>query len=289
MNTLRFGFAIILLLCPVLLGFGADPLATDSIQEQARPRVLVTNDDGIDSPGLVTLVKELSKSFEVFVSAPAGNRSGASHSVTFYAATMLAKETKIEGAVKAVSLDATPADAAHYGILQLSGETPFDLLISGMNSASNVGDISHLSGTVGAAMEGARQGIPSMAVSLGTKDLPAAAAFAHQFALQWLERGASAEVVYSLNIPHARGGEWKGVQPATMGGNYLQVREYRELEKTPEGAKMRGRLLFIREHPEASDSAYFEEGYITVTPLRFDWTDQDALAELEDWDLSLRE
>jgi 5'-nucleotidase len=141
---------------------------------------------------------------------------------------------------------------------------------------------------VGAAMEGARQGIPSMAVSLGTRDLAAAADFARHFALQWLERGASAEVVYSLNIPHAPDGKWKGVRAATMGGNYLQVREYRELESTPQGAKMRGRLLVVRDHPEASDSAYFEEGYVTITPLRFDWTDQDALADLADWDLEPR-
>jgi 5'-nucleotidase len=271
--------------CAVLLGLSTSSSPSSKVQDEGRPRVLVTNDDGIHSPGLTVLVKELSESFDVYVCAPAKNRSGSSHAVTFYAAAMLAREVELEGAIQAIALDATPADAAQYGIVQLSGEEPFDLLISGMNSSSNVGEVSHMSGTVGAAMEGARHRIPSMAVSLGTRDHAPAAAFAHRFALQWLKRGATPEVVYSINIPQAKDGKWKGVRPATMGGNYLQVREYREVGSSADGSTMKGRLLFIREHPQASDSAYFEEGYVTITPLRFDWTDQDALAELADWEL----
>ena len=136
-------------------------------------------------------------------------------------------------------------------------------------------------------MEGAFRRIPSMAVSMDARmrDHAAAAEFAAHFAQTWLERGTDPAVVYSLNIPRQSDGEWKGVLPAPMGGSYLKADSYAEGEDTETGRYYRARLGFQRDFPEETDSAAYMQGYVTITPLRFDWTDRAALAALEDWDL----
>ncbi len=130
---------------------------------QARPRILVTNDDGYESPGLRSLVAELATFADVVVSAPAGNRSGSSQSMGSLGGALEVERVEIPGAAVAYAINGTPAMAATFGLLELGREKPFDLLVSGINQGANVGKVSHLSGTVGAAMQGVYLGVPSIA------------------------------------------------------------------------------------------------------------------------------
>ena len=156
-----------------------------------RWRILVTNDDGIKSPGLMELVKALSENHDVVVCAPDANRSGASQSVPHLNKPMTVKEVKVVGASQAVAVSGSPADAVCYAVVVLGKDRPFDLVVSGINSSANVGDQSHSSGTVGAAMEGVYRGIPSIAVSQGgrSRDYSFSTGFAARFredvAIQW--------------------------------------------------------------------------------------------------------
>ena len=271
-----------------LLGTPRATLQDEALQpEPARPRILVTNDDGIGAPGLHALVKELAEFADVTVCAPDVNRSGASHSLTYFTQQKLVREVPVEGAKAAFAIDGTPADAAHFGLVHLGKDQPFDLLVSGINHGANVGDISHGSGTVGAAMEGAFRRVPSMAVSMGGRDATAAAGVARRFAEQWLERGTDAGVVYSINIPPPGAEGWKGIRPSPMGGSYLRMDAYQERERSDEGVLYRPRMTRASTFPEGSDSEAYMDGYITITPLRFDWTHRAALAGLAEWTLEL--
>ena len=128
-------------------------------------RVLVTNDDGIESPLLISLAQALNKltGIEVVVSAPHKNQSGSSHSSI--GGPLTVKQTNIPGIKEAYSVTGRPADAVRFGLNELGKIQNFDLVVSGINRGANVGDVSHLSGTVGAAMEAVFHGVPAIAVS----------------------------------------------------------------------------------------------------------------------------
>lgn len=261
--------------------------AVPAQEAEARPRILVTNDDGIQTPGLRVLVAELADFADVTVCAPPGNRSGSSASISLFNSELILLEDDVEGAVRAVTLSGTPADCSAYGLGQLSGDRPFDMLISGINHGSNVGAASHYSGTVGAAMEAARRGVPAIAASMGRSDVKAAAAFVALFARQWIERGTDSSVVYSINIPDGAQADWKGVRSAPMGELYLSMDGWMKTGDADGETTLRCRPSVLRDYTEGTDSDLYFQGFVTVCPLRFDWTHREALEGLEEWTLEL--
>ena len=256
-------------------------------QPAKRPRVLVTNDDGISSPGLRQLVLALSEDADVVVCAPDSNRSGSSQSVPSLARPMTVKTDELPGAKQAFAVSGSPADAVCYAVVVLGKDQPFDLVVSGINSSANVGDQSHSSGTVGAAMEGVCRGIPSIAVSQGgrTRDYKYTAAFAARFAKKLRSEGAKPRVVYSINVPSNNADDIKGVAVRPMGGTMISITGYRTRETAGDALTVQSRLKFENKGPDGTDSGAFFDGYITITPLRFDWTARDTIKELESWGL----
>ena len=128
-------------------------------------RILISNDDGIFAPGLMALVRAFSAAgHTVYVAAPDSQRSAASHSMTLFQ-PLTARERAVEGAEKAWAIDGTPVDCVKLAVKALCPEVEF--VISGINHGYNAGSDVLYSGTVGAAMEGALNGRPAMAVSLG--------------------------------------------------------------------------------------------------------------------------
>jgi 5'-nucleotidase len=235
-------------------------------------------------------VRELAQDAEVWVCAPEGNRSGASLSSDGWGRPMDLSERAIDGAVKTFAVGGKPVDATHFGLFGMLPEGErFDLVVSGINQGANVGTLSHYSGTVGAAMAAAHLGVPAVAVSqdheLGDYDL--AARFARRFVAELRERGARPGVVYSINVPRGTSDAIRGVVPARMGGDFFGVEKY--VASEGEGGSLTCRAVIARggAAPEGSDTAAYRGGAITVTPLRFDWTDDAALAELGGWELSV--
>lgn len=243
-------------------------------------RILVVNDDGISASGLKALVAALDPLGEIVVSAPAANRSGSSRSTEMLSRALQVARAEIPGAEAAWSVDGTPADATTYGLRALAGERGFDLTVSGINAGSNVGGFAYLSGTVGAALQSASMGVPAFAISLergGSEEV--AARYAADFARAWLERGASADVAYTINVPRQLETALTA-RAARVGPEPMMVTGF---EVGADGAA-RARLTGLTDLPNAdTDTALLMGGAITVVPLRTDWTHDPALAALPAW------
>ncbi|MDP6762830.1 MAG: 5'/3'-nucleotidase SurE [Planctomycetota bacterium] len=274
--------AAALVLVPAALPLDPRPAAPS----EGIARILVTNDDGWDADGLAALVTSLAGMAEVVVCAPLENRSGASHSTEILRGDHGLRRVEVPGASHAWAVEGTPSDAVTFGLACFAGERGFDLVVSGVNAGANVGEISHYSGTVGAAMEAAGQGYTAIAVSQeAPTDFEAAARFTARLARRVLARRAPEGVVYSVNVPRHRGEGPQPVVVAPMGGRYVRVESVQRFEDESGELRFRTELAFDREAPEGSDTAAYFSGAITVTPLRFDWTDRAALERVGGWEL----
>ena len=249
-------------------------------------RILVTNDDGIESPLLISLAQALNElsNIEVVVSAPSENQSGSSQSSIGGPLTVM--QAKIEGVTEAYSVSGRPADAVRFGLSQLGKGQDFDLVVSGINRGANVGDVSHLSGTVGAAMEAVFQGVPAIAVSqeINGVDTVSSTQFVTELVKRYMVDQIQEGTIISVNIP---AGEHKGIAIRPMGDSYLDTANY-ELISTSDSGQIykRNIALQVSENDETDTFAY-QNGYITVTPLKFDWTSYESLEQIRGWNLEL--
>jgi 5'-nucleotidase len=243
---------------------------------------LITNDDGIAAPALRRLREELSALGRVVVVAPDRDQSATSHSLTLH------RPFRIHSHGDDVySLDGTPTDCvvtAFYGLL----DRPPELVISGINHGPNMGEDVFYSGTVAAAIEGTIQGAVAIAASLVTRssaDFVDPARFIARLAKRVLERGLPPRQMLNVNIPHRVWSEVKGVRVTRLGS-----RTYRDtlVRKTDP----RGRDYYwiggedpVWEGRAGSDFQAVEEGFVSVTPMRLDLTDDAALEAMAEWDL----
>jgi 5'-nucleotidase len=263
--------------------FAALPVALAA--QQPRPRILVVNDDGIGSEGIAAMAAALEAFAEVVVVAPSENNSGASHSSIIRSIRGEVKPFYRDGELFGYGINATPADAAKFGLLHLGVERPFDLVVSGINAGANTGDISHSSGTVGPAMEALFQGVPAVATSQGGgQDYALTARITVGIVQRVLRDGLPRGVMLSINVP---GGELQGIRAARMGGSYFGVGSFEEIATSSDSTSYRSVVRGAQRDGEDTDTAAYLDGYVTVTPLQFDWTDHEMLGVLAGWNLSL--
>lgn len=250
--------------------------------------ILVTNDDGIESPGIQKLADALRAVGQVTLLAPCGQRSGASMSVELGRPLRAVPYGDAEAA-PAHCVETTPAGAVLLAMEALAPADGFDLVVSGINAGANTGDLGHMSGTVGAAMAGAYYGVPAVAASLGGTEMDFAypAAFMAQFVEQLRQRPPMPGVVLSVNFPAATEDAIAGVAAGRMGGSYIRF-GYEEAEPEDGVRVFQPTFAPVESQPPGSDSEAFTEGMITIAPLRFDWTDEDALREMASWELDHR-
>jgi len=279
MNAAHRGIRLLVALSAVVLPLSA--LAQDATYD-----ILVTNDDGIESPGIEVLAQHLRAVGRVVVVAPCGERSGSSMSVLLRNELVLRPFQREDGTTEHC-VDATPAGAAMLALSTLAPDGGFDLVVSGINRGANVGTASHMSGTVGAAMMGAFYGVPAIAVSLGARsmDFDYTARFVAEFAEQLKSRAPTPGIVFSINVPQATEAENGGVVVAPMGGIHLSF-AYEEVAGDTDERRFRPRIGFESGAPAGSDTEAFLNDMVTITPLRFDWTAHDLVDELRTWDLS---
>jgi 5'-nucleotidase len=236
------------------------------VQAQAAYRILLTNDDGVRAPGLAALAEALKSVGEVTIIAPAENQSGKGHSLSITDPVYVDSVT-LPGGLAVLAATATPASCVKLALLALLRERPH-LVVSGINRGVNVGRISYVSGTVGAAREGALHGIPSIAASLDTaggfSDYTAAAKATADIAAIVKTQGLPEGVFLNVNVP---AGVPKGTRVAT------QSRLSGE-EKWIENENPRGRRYFWNDFTEpttdtdpASDVSAVAAGYVAVVPL----------------------
>ena len=256
----------------------------DILAKESSYRILITNDDGIDSEGIEALVREFKRSTDVVVAAPVKNMSGSSHSTTIKKGITQVTPYFKNGKLFGYGVDGTPADATRFGILELGKKNKFDLVISGINKGPNVGSVSHISGTVGAAMEALSYGIPAIAVSQSHEaDYKASARYTAKIVAQLRKHGIPPGVLLSINVPS---GKIKGAVSARMGSPMLKFTEFKKVTNTSKDVlRYRPIVTRIQVEEEETDTSFFQDNYITITPLKFDWTDYKALSDLSKWTL----
>ncbi|NSW83857.1 MAG: 5'/3'-nucleotidase SurE [Syntrophothermus sp.] len=245
-------------------------------------RILLTNDDGIDSPGILAVLRELEKMGEVYVVAPDRERSGTGHSITVFS-PIKAQRVEVPGSsALAWVIDGTPADCVKLGISALIPKTP-DYVVSGVNRGANLGTDVLYSGTVSAALEGVIMGFPSVAVSLDSfnpnEDFSFAARFT-RLVLRILHReGVGKDIILNINVPCLPRSEIRGIRITKLG-----VRRYENLfeeRKDPRGNSyywLGGEVIREEQDPD-SDVAAVNQGYISITPIHFDLTDYQLIED----------
>jgi 5'-nucleotidase len=241
-----------------------------------RPRILVTNDDGIFSEGIERLAAALADVGEVYTVAPDQERSAAGHSLTLHSPL----RAKLVGE-RRWSVDGTPTDCVNWGVLHLLKELRPQLLVSGINLGLNLGDDVTYSGTVSAAFEGTLIGIPSVAISQEIETgftFDAAADFARRLASRLLTQGLPPGTLVNVNVP---AGEARGVRVVRLG-----KRRYGELVVEKEDPRGRpyywiGSTIPVGEPEEGTDITAVAEKFISMTPLHLDLTAYQAIDDLE--------
>jgi 5'-nucleotidase len=244
-----------------------------------RTRILITNDDGYHSEGIIALEEALCDIGDVFVVAPASEQSGASHSLT------LARPLRIRQVdARHWTVDGTPTDCITLALNQIlgNGDRPH-ICVSGINHGANLGDDATYSGTVAGAMEATILGVPGLAFSLASatsNDFRESMRIARTITERAIAEGLPEQTLLNVNIPE---GESKGIRITKQG-----FKEARPV--ISELIDPRGKPYYwigeVREGFRAEGGTDFEavdEGYVSVTPMRSDLTNYPAIKILETW------
>ena len=247
-----------------------------------RLEILVTNDDGIHSEGIVVLAKALSDIGTVFGVAPITERSAAAHALTLHRPLRVEKIRRNFYAV-----DGTPADCVHLAVSSILSRKPH-LLVSGINKGQNLGNDIVYSGTVSAAFEGTLLGIPSFAISLVARShfkFHPAARFAVKLARYILHRGLPKDTFLNVNVPNLEEKEIQSYR-ITQQGRYTHGNEVVE-KVDPRGKKYYwiGGGTTVFEKKRRTDFEAVSKASISITPLQIDLTNYPSIREMKKWKL----
>lgn len=260
-------------------------------------RVLLTNDDGISAGGLQQLRRALLEveGVELEVIAPNSNRSATARSITTRSPLWVEEITHDDGFVGHAT-DGTPVDCVRFADLGLLGEKP-ELIVSGINHGSNLGDDVTYSGTVAAAFEGILLGLPAIAVSQQSEsremgyrggrsyDFGVASEFTAELVRRVMAEGMPAGTLINVNAP---GGVADGVEVCKLGKRLYDGELKLVEESTDEDGRKRYEIYGYEpgfEEEEGTDLAAVAAGRIAVTPIHFDLTDHGEIETVERWGL----
>jgi len=253
-----------------------------------KPSILVSNDDGIDAPGLEALVRELKRVARVTVVAPDKQRSAVGHAITMNYPLRVKKYFKGR-TFFGHAVEGTPADCVKLAVCCLMDEPP-DLLVSGVNHGANTAVNLIYSGTVSAATEGILLDVPSIAVSLttyGEADFRPAARFSRRLALHVLRVGLPAGTLLNVNVPAVRGSEIRGVKITRQGNSrWNDTFDVRVDPNNNTYYWLTGKLEVL-DRTDDTDVIAVRRNYISVTPIQYDLTDYRTLKKIRDWKLPL--
>ncbi|MBB3980482.1 5'-nucleotidase [Sphingobium fontiphilum] len=245
-------------------------------------RILLTNDDGVHAPGLKVL-EEIARTLsdDIWIVAPSEEQSGAGHSLTLTRPLRIRKHGE-----QHYSVTGTPTDAVMMAVGHLMKDTPPDLILSGVNRGANLAEDVTYSGTVAAAMEGAISGVRSIALSQvyrreGMGDavpFAAARAWGDRVLRPLIALPASPRMLFNVNFPAIEPDEVKGIKVVRQG--------FHDVDRTRivEGLDPRGYPYYwfalgsSGSVPEGTDLEGIAQGYVTVTPLHYDLTQDSGLA-----------
>jgi len=247
----------------------------------SKKLILISNDDGIHSVGLKALASKLRELGVVYVVAPDRERSASSHSLTLHRPLRVTKAGEHE-----YSIDGTPTDCVTLAVHSILPRKP-DIVLSGINLGTNLGEDVLYSGTVSAAMEGTMLGIPSAAFSLGApfdKSMGFASEFAADVAGRMLMEGLPSDTLLNINVPAVK--KIKGHRITSLGKRFFSDVVIEKID--PRGKKYFwiGGEVERWEGGDDSDFYAISRGYVSITPLHFDLTNYSSIERLRGWDFA---
>jgi 5'-nucleotidase len=279
MQRRRVFFPLLAALC-LLAPLGAQ-------QRPAPPpyRILVSNDDGVRAPGIAAVAQILQAIGDVVIVAPAENQSGKGHSIVT-SEPIFRDDLTLPNGLKAIGLTATPASTVNVAIRNIVSPRP-DLVVSGINFGYNLAYSTYLSGTVGAAREGAMHGVPAIAASLAAagapRDFVAAAEEVLGVARRVKQYGLPPNTFLNVNIPPLPAGGYKGYMVTTQAMMRGGDESFAEM-KHPSGRTIYWNVY--REGataPNGTDIWAVENGYVSVTPMKIGEADTALTDTLRGW------
>lgn len=263
---------------------------THSTTTQKVWNVVVSNDDGIESEGISHLIKALSQVADVYVCAPEGERSASGHSITVRDSIVM-EEVEVPNAKGAMRFSGTPADCVKMGIRFLREKgIHIDMVFSGINHGGNLGTDTLYSGTVAAAIEGVLCGVPGIAVSVDSHR-PQYFDTACKLALELFEKvkaGIPEGIALNLNVPNLPADKINGLKFARLGmRQYIEQFEETVNQKGQTEYWYRGLPVIYNCDEVFNDVTAMQQSYATLTPLKFDLTDENYLQKISNWELKI--
>ena len=251
-----------------------------------RPLILVTNDDGINAPGIRTLISIMKDIGDIVVVAPDSPQSGMGHAITINSTLHSSRITPKDSEITEFSCSGTPADCVKLAINELMPRKP-DLCVSGINHGSNSSINVIYSGTMSAAIEAGIEGVPAIGFSLldyrWNADFEQSKNFISMITLNALNNGIPKGVVLNVNIPSVRKSDIKGVKICRQAMAYW-IEEF-DKRKNPLGQEyywLTGK--FINEDlGEDTDEWALKNNFISIVPVKFDLTAHHAIKDLNQW------
>ncbi len=250
-------------------------------------RILITNDDGINSPGLLAVLRALKDEADCLVVAPHKQCSATGHSITLYHHISV-EIVSLDRSHKGYSIEGTPADCVKFAVSELSKKKKIDLIISGINLGLNSGVSVYYSGTVSAAREGLINGIPSIALSQGkdqVKDFSYAAKLVQDIVHGYRHRHLPSDTFLNINIPPIPSSKIKGVRVTKQAHS-----RFIEWFETGEASHSNGKKSYyiygdleVINPDGTSDEEALRRGYVSITPLHLDLTHYGRMGHIEDW------
>jgi 5'-nucleotidase len=243
-------------------------------------RILISNDDGYFAPGIEALAKALADAGEVTVVAPERDRSGASNSLT------LDRPLTVRRAPNGfLFVNGTPTDCVHLAVTGLLEELP-DIIVSGINLGQNMGDDTIYSGTVAAATEGYLLGLPSIAVSLSTKEgrhFETAGRIARDLVRRFGERPIGEPVLLNVNVPDVPMDALAGIEVTRLGKRH-------KAEGVVKTTNPRGQVVYwvgaagpAADAGPGTDFHAVASNRVSITPLQMDLTHAQQIGAVRDW------
>ncbi|ACD89494.1 MAG: 5'/3'-nucleotidase SurE [Chlorobium limicola] len=256
------------------------------MNELKKPHILVCNDDGIEGEGIHVLAASMKKIGRVTVVAPAEPHSGMSHAMTL-GVPLRIKEYQRNNRFFGYTVSGTPVDCIKVALSHILDDKP-DILVSGINYGSNTATNTLYSGTVAAALEGAIQGITSLAFSLATyehADFTYAGKFARKLAKKVLQQGIPADTILSVNIPNVPESEIAGVLSTSQGRSRWEENAIERNDMYGNPYYWLNGTLKLLDDSLRQDEYAVRRNYVTVTPLSCDLTNHTFLDSLNQWNL----
>ena len=261
-------------------------LAVTAAQSPRPYRILISNDDGVRAPALPVLAQALRPIGAVVIVAPLENQSGVSQALT--AAPPIAREdVTLTGGLSAIGLSSTPATAIQIAIKNIVMPRP-DLVVTGINTAYNLGASAYLSGTVGAARQAVIEGVPAVATSMATpavaRDLVPAAQQVAGVVRQVRDHGLPSQTFLNVNIPPMPTGGYKGYQITSQAAVRAGVERFVEGKRPGTNETVYWSVYTEgAAAPQGTDIWAVNNGYVSVTPMRVGEYDGKLAATLKGW------